>query len=258
MMNGRDRGSDEDLDADLEKVLQKAKKASTPACVSQRELQRLTPLTAISLDVSPKLTDSMGISNKKGQQRDMEARQQFEAKSLLREWTDYRGNLITSGRMIDLKYDNVVLDVDGSRRFIPVSQLSDVDVSYIADLWNQPNRCGSGYEPLIGRDFVASTTQFKASGACHNPLYFQQVQLERYGHEAGPILQPLISSAHFFLTIPLLPYKMGLNPPNECQYALGYIRPGNCAPYMVQPFPWSTRAALIEAGAIAGGAALIP
>ncbi len=57
----------------------------------------------------------------------------------------------------------------------------------------------------------------------------------------GPILDPAVSAAHFFGTLPILPYKMGVDTPCECQYALGYYRPGNCAPYMIQPFPISAR-----------------
>lgn len=107
---------------------------------------------------------------------------------------------------------------------------------------------------LLGRDFEAprftprdfSPTLFtwKASGNCHKPLYFEDVQLERYGHAWNPVLQPFISGAHFFVSVPLLPYKMGLKPPNECVYTLGYYRPGSCAPYMFEPIPLSVRAAL--------------
>ena len=214
------------------------------------------PLSSINLDVSPKLSE--GLNSFKSDGKDEKARADFEKKSMLRDWTDYRGNTIASGRLIDMRFGNIVLDVGGSQRNIPLSNLSDVDMSYIADLWNLPFRCGTGYEPLEGRNFECSTVQWKASGACHNPLYFEQVQLERYGHEVGPVLQPLISSTHFFLTIPLLPYKMGINPPNECQYALGYHRPGNCAPYMIQPFPWSLRGGLVEAASAVGAVALIP
>ncbi len=97
-----------------------------------------------------------------------------------------------------------------------------------------------------------------ASGLHHNPLYFEDVQLERYGHSWGPYLQPVISGGRFFLTIPVLPYKMGLKPPAECVYTLGHYRPGNCAPYMLDPLPLSVRAALFEAGVWTGGVALIP
>jgi hypothetical protein len=105
---------------------------------------------------------------------------------------------------------------------------------------------------------VPTTFAWKASGLCHKPLYFEDVHLERYGHSWGPYLQPVISQGHFFLSVPVLPYMMGLCPPRECQYTLGYYRPGSCAPYMLDPLPISIRAALFEAGAWTGAAYLIP
>jgi hypothetical protein len=246
-------------DEEFDRLLQRSRKSSLPSCISQRDMLRGKPLSAISLDVSPKLSDGLdSLQRERDSEQSGKSRKEFESKSMLRDWTDYKGDFLVTGRMIDMKLGNIVIDVDGTERMIPPSQLSDVDMTYVAELWNLPFRCGTGYEPRVGRDFVESTVQWKASGACHNPLYFEQVQLERYGHDAGPIVQPLISSAHFFLTLPMLPYKMGINPPNECQYALGYIRPGNCAPYMVQPFPWSLRGGLVQAGAVVGAAAILP
>lgn len=97
------------------------------------------------------------------------------------------------------------------------------------------------------RNFQPTLFTWKATGTCHKPLYFEDVALERYGHTWNPILQPFVSGAHFFVSVPLLPYKMGLNPPGECVYTLGYYRPGSCAPYMLDPIPLSVRGALFEA-----------
>jgi hypothetical protein len=99
---------------------------------------------------------------------------------------------------------------------------------------------------FAGRDFAPTLFTWKAAGTCHKPLYFEDVQLERYGHSWNPVLQPFVSGAHFFVSVPLLPYKMGLRPPNECVYTLGYYRPGNCAPYMLEPIPLSLRAAVFQ------------
>jgi len=106
--------------------------------------------------------------------------------------------------------------------------------------------------------WAATTFAWKASGLCHKPLYFEDVQLERYGHSAGPLLQPLASAAHFFVLVPALPYSMGLEPPAECIYTLGYYRPGSCAPYMLDPIPLSVRAGLAEAGVVTGLVFIIP
>jgi hypothetical protein len=67
-----------------------------------------------------------------------------------------------------------------------------------------------------------------------------------------------LAGAHFFANIALLPYNMGTHPPHECQYALGYYRPGSCAPWLLPPFPISVRGGLAEAGVIVGGIFLIP
>lgn len=108
------------------------------------------------------------------------------------------------------------------------------------------------------RQWCMITYTWKAAALCHKPLYFEEVQLERYGHSAGPIVEPLLSAAHFFITVPLLPYYMGVDPPLECQYTLGYYRPGDCAPYMLDPFPLSVRGAVLEAGAVVGVTSVIP
>jgi hypothetical protein len=114
----------------------------------------------------------------------------------------------------------------------------------------QPAPSSRGWTPV--------TFTWKASALCHKPAYFEQVHVERYGHTVGPLFQPIVSAAHFFLTVPILPYKMGLYPPNECIYALGHYRPGNCAPYMLDPLPLSLRAALFEAGAWTAAVFVIP
>lgn len=64
----------------------------------------------------------------------------------------------------------------------------------------------------------------------HNPLYFEQPNLERYGIGRARVVQPLLSSVHFFGSIPLVPYKSLTHHPRERVYTLGHARPGNCVP----------------------------
>ncbi len=123
---------------------------------------------------------------------------------------------------------------------------------------NRPTSCALGGGDFVPRQWAPTTFMWQASGLCHKPAYFEDVHLERYGHSWGPYVQPLMSGAHFFLNVPILPYKMGLYPPNECIYTLGYYRPGSCAPYMLDPLPLSVRAALAQGGAAVGMAYLIP
>jgi hypothetical protein len=109
-----------------------------------------------------------------------------------------------------------------------------------------------------GRCWDQITYQWKASALCHKPLYFEDEQLERYGHSFSPAFQPFISGAHFFCTLPVLPYCMGVEPPCECIYALGHYRPGSCTPYMCNPIPLSARGALFETGGVWAAAAILP
>jgi hypothetical protein len=121
-----------------------------------------------------------------------------------------------------------------------------------------PRDCPLGEETFRARCFAPITFTWTASQLCHKPLYFEDVQLERYGHMAGPWLQPFASAANFFCTFPILPYKMGLELPNECVYTLGYYRPGDCAPYLFDPLPISVRGLFFEASAWTGACALFP
>jgi hypothetical protein len=121
-----------------------------------------------------------------------------------------------------------------------------------------PKECplfADAWEPRMWCD---SLYTWKASSLCHKPLYFEHMSLERYGHTWHPFFQPVVSGAHFFGTIPILPYKMGVEDPHECIYALGYYRPGNCAPKLLYPLPLSIRGAVYEAAAITGLVFLIP
>jgi hypothetical protein len=121
-----------------------------------------------------------------------------------------------------------------------------------------PHDCPLAGDVFQPRCFAPITYAWTASGLCHKPLYFEDVQLERYGHMCGPWLQPFASGFQFFATIPILPYKMGLELPGECIYTLGYYRPGDCAPYMIDPIPLSVRAAFFESCAWVGGVYAIP
>jgi hypothetical protein len=139
-----------------------------------------------------------------------------------------------------------------------LKKVGDLTTNIVPSAGELPRDCPLGDAVFQPRAFAPLTYAWTASGLCHKPLYFEDIQLERYGHMCGPWLQPFMSGAHFFLTVPILPYKMGLEPPHECLYTLGYYRPGNCAPYMIDPLPLSVRAALFEAGAWVGGVVLIP
>lgn len=141
------------------------------------------------------------------------------------------------------------------------------DMKAIRDITNDISAPGANFPPdcpltaagetFPARQFAGTNVTWTASNLCHNPLYFEQPALERYGHTCGP-LQPVLSGAQFLLTVPALPYLMAMDPVNECQYPLGHYRPGSCAPYKWNPFPYSTRAAVAEGGIVTALVFLIP
>ncbi len=81
----------------------------------------------------------------------------------------------------------------------------------------------------------------------HNPLYFDDVLLERYGQTSSYRWQPYMSGAHFFLQFPILPYKMTVDRPFACKTNLGYYRPGSPTPCIGRRLPLQDDAALVEA-----------
>jgi hypothetical protein len=113
------------------------------------------------------------------------------------------------------------------------------------------------HELGTSRAWPSSCYGWEAPGVCHRPLYFEQVNLERYGYSCG-VAQPLVSAAHFFGTIPALPYLIAAQPCGECVYTLGHYRPGSCAPFHLHRPPLSLRGAAVEAGVVTGLIFAIP
>jgi hypothetical protein len=100
--------------------------------------------------------------------------------------------------------------------------------------------------------------QWSATAMHHRPLYFEDVNAERYGYTVSEVLQPAVSGAHFFASIAALPYKMTTHPPCECIYTLGHYRPGSCAPRRWHHEPVDPVAAGVQAGAVLGLIYIIP
>ncbi|MEZ6138218.1 MAG: hypothetical protein R3C53_25315 [Pirellulaceae bacterium] len=63
----------------------------------------------------------------------------------------------------------------------------------------------------------------------HHPLYFEQVNMERYGN--SPKHPVFFSAAHFYTSILVMPYKLLAQHPCEKVYTLGHRRPGDCVPF---------------------------
>ncbi len=223
-------------------------------CEDARRKWDLDAISKISLDITPSLRPDELDPYREEAERDKDL-----AQSPVRTWRDREGNPVGTGRLTNIKQGQVlVLDENNQILSLPFHELSDDDLCFLTAWWRVPTECTFGDELYAGRNWAPITMTWKASALCHKPLYFEEVQLERYGHTAGPVRQQVLSGAHFFLNLVTLPYQAGINPPWECQYALGYYRPGSCAPWLVPPVPLSVRGALTEAGVLVGGIYLFP
>jgi hypothetical protein len=90
------------------------------------------------------------------------------------------------------------------------------------------------------------------STSIHQPLYFEDANLERYGTTRYPRLQPLCSAAHFGFSAATLPYQMVQQRPQQ-EYR--YDQPFEAGRYGYrQPSrpPLDRRAAAVQAAMIVG------
>jgi hypothetical protein len=170
--------------------------------------------------------------------------QQDEADRAVDDWTDKASNCRDSAEDCREELDKLRAD-----RLASIDL--DIRVGGLAGN-DYPCECRLEGEAFQPRRFACTTFTWKAAGYCHKPLYFEQWDMERYGHSYGPIADPFVSAAHFFVTLPVLPYKMGVELPWECVYPLGYYRPGDCAPYTIPAVPISIRGFAIQAATITG------
>ncbi len=226
-------------------------------CQVARDFVKAASIRKISLDITPGHTLAK-LDGSWDQAYEQQVEQNME-RVPSREFRDRQGRVIAEGRMRDFRHGRVLIeDPSGKSMKIPFADLSEEDACFVTSWWSIPTECAlddSGYD---GRQWTDTTLAWKASAVCSKPLYFEEVQLERYGHSAGPFVQPVLSTAHFFGSIAALPYSMGIHPPTECRYPLGYYRPGSCAPWLVPPIPLSLRGGLMAAGAYVGGVFIIP
>ncbi|UUO07613.1 hypothetical protein M4951_04725 [Blastopirellula sp. J2-11] len=109
----------------------------------------------------------------------------------------------------------------------------------------------------VQRPWAPSVAMWEAPAFYHRPLYFEEVNLERYGNRHR-VVQPAVSAAHFFANTLILPYKIGVNPPCERIYTLGHYRPGDNNPHDRHGLPWSWRGAAYMGTFYTGAAFVLP
>ncbi|TWU31781.1 hypothetical protein [Novipirellula artificiosorum] len=117
---------------------------------------------------------------------------------------------------------------------------------------NQARQLESGSEVWIASLGLPVAMPDRYSAAfCHEPLYFEQLNLERCGRHYG-FFQNAVSMAQFVGRTGLWPYHLAATPMHQC-----VASPGDCLacesfPTHVNPFPVDSHGALLEAAAIAG------
>lgn len=104
----------------------------------------------------------------------------------------------------------------------------------------------------MGRNFGPMCYRWEASNNHYNPLYFEDVALERYGHAHHELVQPFVSVGKFGAQLFGLPYQMVLHPVREDVYPLGYYKPGEPAPRLIHQVPLNAKAAAVTAGVYTG------
>lgn len=126
-----------------------------------------------------------------------------------------------------------------------------------------PSSCASNLfhgrsDSYHARHEALNTFHWVAPNLGHQPLYFDDVPLERYGQARHRLVQPFLSGGRFFLSVPTVPYKMAVDRPFSCVTSLGKYRPGSPTPCTCQLPPWSWKGAALEGSTIVALILLLP
>jgi hypothetical protein len=115
-------------------------------------------------------------------------------------------------------------------------------------------------DAVFARNWPMVCFQWEAPSLAYRPLYFEEVNLERFGYGMKYMraAQPIISAGQFFTTVPILPYKMFAEPARTPVYTLGHYRPGSDVPFRPVYPPLSISGATVQAGAAVGLIFVIP
>lgn len=94
----------------------------------------------------------------------------------------------------------------------------------------QLNNLQNTPDPRYLKHWPANHASWVSPAFCYKPLYFEQINLERYGIGYSCPTNTLVSGGRFFADATLLPVKLLKNPPHSCECTLGHRRPGDCTP----------------------------
>ncbi len=98
------------------------------------------------------------------------------------------------------------------------------------------------YGPDRAGNWSVTDKTWTAPVYCHYPTYYEDMMLERHGHERCPPLQPFISGGRFLSGIFFTPYLVTLQHPLSETPSAGGFRPGSAAPALRQQAPYDKHA----------------
>jgi hypothetical protein len=108
-----------------------------------------------------------------------------------------------------------------------------------------------------GRNWPETKTYVEPSYVCYHKLLFEQINLERYGWDLGPIT-PVASALKTYVDVALLPYHLATDPFRNYECSAGYCMPGDPVPFLLYPPELSVSGFLGEAAAVAALVVLFP
>jgi hypothetical protein len=118
-------------------------------------------------------------------------------------------------------------------------------------------------EPILSRDTYAGRQwplqdRFaEPNYVCYGRLYFEQINLERYGWDLG-FVSPFVSGTAFFWDVATMPYHAWTDPCRCYECSAGYCLPGDPIPFLLYPPGASLTGALAEGGVAVALFAIFP
>jgi hypothetical protein len=104
-------------------------------------------------------------------------------------------------------------------------------------------------EVSLVRRWAPLTELAEPGYVCYRRLYFEQINLERYGWDFC-LLTPFLSLGAFYFDLVALPYHAGEDLFRRYECNTGYPLPGDPVPFMIYKPEWSWTGAAAEATAV--------
>lgn len=89
-------------------------------------------------------------------------------------------------------------------------------------------------QPVVMRGSSEKVFAWTAPNIKYQPLYFEDIAVERYGQTCSPYRQSFYGAARFLKSAIAMPYAMTIDHPYSCDHPLGFCRPGSQAPCVKQ------------------------